>query len=154
MKDNPFAKAVKEHKKSVDETEPTVAPLEASEPVTLPKEPIVAELERKCGRPATGKRSNDAWIGRTYYVKRETDLDVEDELLKLKRSGVDVDKSELVNLLLGAWVKWQQGENIEMRLSEITPRRKDGNKKPSSEGYSDIDEAVSLEINSALVAAG
>jgi hypothetical protein len=44
-------------------------------------------------------------------VKRETDLDVEDELLKLKRSGVDVDKSELVDLLLGAWVKWQQGEN-------------------------------------------
>jgi hypothetical protein len=57
-------------------------------------------------------------------VKRETDLDVEDELLKLKRSGVDVDKSELVDLLLGAWVKWQQGENIEIRLSEITPRRK------------------------------
>ena len=126
MKDNPFAKAVKEHKKSVDETEPTVAPLEASEPVTLPKEPIAVEPERKRGRPATGKRSDDAWIGRTYYVKRETDLDVEDELLKLKRSGVDVDKSELVDLLLGAWVKWQQGENIEIRLSEITPRRKDG----------------------------
>ena len=124
MKDNPFAKAVKEHKKSVDETEPTVAPLEASEPVTLPKEPIAVEPERKRGRPATGKRSDDAWIGRTYYVKRETDLDVEDELLKLKRSGVGVDKSELVDLLLGAWVKWQQGENIEIRLSEITPRRK------------------------------
>ena len=126
MKDNPFAKAVKEHKKSVDETEPTVAPLEASEPVTLPKEPIAVEPERKRGRPATGKRSDDAWIGRTYYVQRETDLDVEDELLKLKRSGVDVDKSELVDLLLGAWVKWQQGENIEIRLSEITPRRKGG----------------------------
>jgi len=153
MKDNPFAKAVKEHKKSVDETEPTVAPLEASEPVTLPKEPIAIEPEKRRGRPATGKRSDDAWIGRTYYVQRETDLDVEDELLKLKRSGVDVDKSELVDLLLGAWVKWQQGENIEIRLSEITPRRK-GGKKPSSEGYSDIDEAVSLEINSALVAAG
>jgi hypothetical protein len=87
-------------------------------------------------------------------VKRETDLDVEDELLKLKRSGVDVDKSELVDLLLGAWVKWQQGENIEIQIFEITPRRKAGNKKPSAEGYSDIDEAVSLEINSALVAAG
>jgi hypothetical protein len=60
----------------------------------------------------------------------------------------------LVDLLLGAWVKWQQGENIEIRLSEITPRRKGRNKKPSAEGYSDIDEAVSLEINSALVAAG
>jgi hypothetical protein len=59
-----------------------------------------------------------------------------------------------VDLLLGAWVKWQQGENIEIRLSEITPRRKGRNKKPSTEGYSDIDEAVSLGVNSALVAAG
>ncbi|MBW4695863.1 MAG: hypothetical protein KME27_29460 [Lyngbya sp. HA4199-MV5] len=57
----------------------------------------------------------------------------------------------MVDLLLGAWVKWQQDENIEIRLSEITPRRKSRSKKPSSEGYSDIDEAVSLKINSALV---
>jgi hypothetical protein len=78
----------------------------------------------KRGRPATGKRSDDAWIGRTYYVKRETDLDVEEELLKLKRQGIEVDKSELVDLLMAAWVKRQQGENIDLLLDEITPRRK------------------------------
>ncbi len=66
----------------------------------------------KRGRPATGKRSDDPWIGRTYYVKRSTDLDVEEELLKLKRRGVEIDKSELVDFLMSVWVKWQQGENI------------------------------------------
>ena len=81
---------------------------------------------KKRGRPATGKRSDDAWIGRTYYVRRETDLDIEDELLKFKRSGIDIDKSELVDQLLSAWVKWQQGENIEIQLSNISPIQKGG----------------------------
>jgi hypothetical protein len=95
------------------------APLEVVElpPSQGPSEP------RKRGRPATGKRSDDTWIGRTYYVQKETDLDVEDELLKLKRRGEEIDKSELVNLLLSAWVKWQQGENIDLLLAENTPRR-------------------------------
>ncbi len=78
---------------------------------------------RKRGRPATGKRSDDAWIGRTYYVKRSTDLDVEEELLKLKRRGVEIDKSELVDFLMSVWVKWQQGENIDLLIGEFTPRR-------------------------------
>lgn len=78
---------------------------------------------RKRGRPATGKRSDDAWIGRTYYVKRSTDLDVEEELLKLKRRGIEIDKSELVDFLMSVWVKWQQGENIDLLIDEFTPRR-------------------------------
>jgi hypothetical protein len=47
-------------------------------------------------------------------------------LLKLKRRDIeiDIDKNELVNLLLSAWVKRQQGENIELLLAENTPRRK------------------------------
>jgi hypothetical protein len=49
---------------------------------------------------------------------------VEEALLQLQRQGIEIDKSELVNLLLGAWVKWQKGENLENYISEITPRRK------------------------------
>lgn len=79
------------------------------------------------GRPATGKRSDPDWIGRTYYIRRDTDLDVETELLQLKRQYVELDKSELVDSLLSAWVKWRQGENIESQLSEISPRQKDDN---------------------------
>ena len=131
MKENPFKKAITSHKQTTESVAPEVAPTdEKAEPMqetpvaAPPASQLAPPTERKRGRPATGKRSNDAWIGRTYYVRRETDLDVEDALLRLKRQGIEVDKSELVDLLLGAWVKWQQGENIEIYISEITPRRK------------------------------
>ena len=74
---------------------------------------------------ATGKRSDPNWIGRTYYIRKETDLDVEDELLQLKRQGIELDKSELVDLLLNAWLKWRQGKDSDFLLSEISPIRKD-----------------------------
>ena len=82
-----------------------------------------AEAPKKRGRPAVGKRSNPDWIGRTYYVRRETDLDVAAELLELKRQGLDIDKSDLVDALLAAWVKWRNGDNIDCRLGEFSPRR-------------------------------
>lgn len=117
MSDNPFKRAIASRKETEDQTV-----LPNPQPAAQP-EPTPAEAKKR-GRPATGKRSDDAWIGRTYYVKRETDLDVEEILLKLRRQGIEVDKSELVDLLLSAWVKWQQGENIEIHISGITPRRK------------------------------
>ncbi|MDJ0597061.1 MAG: hypothetical protein QNJ72_45075 [Pleurocapsa sp. MO_226.B13] len=99
------------------------------QPISEEKPPKIAitseEPTKKRGRPATGKRSDPDWIGRTYYIRKETDFDVEDELIKLKRAGISLDKSELVNFLLGAWVKWRKGENIDIQLSEISPRRKD-----------------------------
>ncbi|MBD0363414.1 MAG: hypothetical protein ICV55_11690 [Coleofasciculus sp. C3-bin4] len=92
---------------------------------TTPKStpPDTPETKRR-GRPATGKRSDPNWIGRTYYIRKETDLDVEDELLQLKRQGIELDKSELVEELLNAWVKWRQGEDSEILLSEKSPMRK------------------------------
>lgn len=85
----------------------------------------IEEPNKKRGRPATGKRSDPDWIGRTYYVRQETDFDVEDELIKLKRAGINLDKSELVDFLLAAWVRWRKGENMDIQMSEISPRRKD-----------------------------
>ena len=90
-----------------------------------PEKAIAEEPTKKRGRPATGKRSDPDWIGRTYYIRKETDFDIEDELVKLKRAGINLDKSELVDFLLGAWVKWRNGENIDIQISEISPRRKD-----------------------------
>jgi hypothetical protein len=75
---------------------------------------------KKRGRPATGKRSNPDWIGRTYYIRKETDLDVESELLKLKREGVELDKSELVDFLLCEWLKSRQGNKATFRIGENT----------------------------------
>jgi len=132
MKENPFKRAIASHKQTTESVAPEIAPVDEQRE-TMPEIPVAAQpasqststtAPKKRGRPATGKRSDDAWIGRTYYVKRETDLDVEDALLQLKRQGIEIDKSELVDLLLGAWVKWQQGENLEIHISEITPRRK------------------------------
>ena len=131
MKENPFKRAIASHKQTTESVALEVAPTDEKQepmqetPVAAQpaSEPTSTTAPKKRGRPATGKRSDDAWIGRTYYVRRETDLDVEDALLKLKRQGIEVDKSELVDLLLGAWVKWQQGENIDIHISEITPRR-------------------------------
>jgi hypothetical protein len=147
-KDNPFKKAIDNHKQeklaeeSVDSVVPEVdvrsivvpemiAPIalavidvvddQVSQPVS--DEPS-ASVPKKRGRPATGKRSDDLWTGRTYYIQRETDLDIEDQLLQLKRSGVDIDKSELVDFLLAAWVKLQKGEKANFRISEISPIRK------------------------------
>ena len=132
MKENPFKRAIASHKQTAESVAEEVAPTdEKAEP--MQETPVAAQpasestpttAPKKRGRPATGKRSDDSWVGRTYYVRRETDLDVEDALLRLKRQGIEVDKSELVDLLLGAWVKWQQGENIDIHISEITPRRK------------------------------
>jgi hypothetical protein len=74
----------------------------------------------KRGRPATGKRSDPDWIGRTYYIRRETDLDVEEELHRLKRDNQAVDKSELVDFLLSEWVKSQQGGQATFRLGGMS----------------------------------
>jgi len=90
-----------------------------------PETAIAEEPTKKRGRPATGKRSDPDWIGRTYYIRKETDFDIEDELVKLKRAGFNLDKSELVDSLLAAWVQWRNGENIDIQMSEISPWRKD-----------------------------
>ncbi len=94
-------------------------------PEEKPAETTPEASTKKRGRPATGKRSDPDWIGRTYYIRKETDLDIEDELIKLKRAGINLDKSSLVDFLLAAWVKWRKGENIEIQMSEISPRQKD-----------------------------
>ena len=130
-KDNPFRKALASRQQSEpDEPErtPDVLPQSEPEPVSvlqpLPAQAPVSSESKKRGRPATGKRSDDAWIGRTFYIQRETDLDAETELLNLKRQGIELDKSELVDKLLSAWAKWRQGENIDFLLSEISPIQK------------------------------
>ena len=93
---------------------------EGSEKPEVPPQSPQPQESKKRGRPATGKRSNPDWIGRTYYIRKETDLDVESELLKLKREGVELDKSELVDFLLSEWVKSRQGAKATFRIGENT----------------------------------
>lgn len=85
---------------------------------TASKTVIVTPAKR--GRPATGKRSDPEWIGRTYYIRKETDLNIEGELYNLKRQGIEVDKSELVDFLLGEWVKSRIGKKATFQIGENT----------------------------------
>lgn len=142
-KENLFRKAIANRQQAKPEDtefpeDPTPLPQPQSDPIPFPSPQPVQEVQpvlsqpapsvpKRRGRPATGKRSDDAWIGRTFYIQRETDLDAESELLNLKRQGIEIDKSELVDKLLTAWVKWRQGENIEIHLSEISPIQKSKN---------------------------
>lgn len=98
--------------------ETTSAESAVSESAALDRAP------KKRGRPATGKRSNASWIGRTYYIRKEVDLDIEEELFQLKRQGIEVDKSELVDFLLETWVKFRKGEIAKFHNSGIPPIQK------------------------------
>lgn len=122
-KPSPFKKLFENREEPQPTTEQPTTPTVQEYKVNPEPQQSPKPENRKRGRPATGKRSDDGWIGRTYYVQRTTDLDVEEELLKLKRRGIEVDKSELVDFLMAVWVKWQQGENIDLILDEFTPRR-------------------------------
>ncbi len=102
--------ASRRSKKEETEEKPEVTPPTEEQP----------KESKKRGRPATGKRSNPDWIGRTYYIRKDTDLDVESELLKLKREGIELDKSELVDFLLSEWVKSCQGDKATFRIGENT----------------------------------
>lgn len=78
----------------------------------------------KRGRPATGKRSDPDWVGRTYYIERKTDLDIEGELFQLKRQGIEIDKSELVNNLLSAWAECRKSGISKFQISEILKKQR------------------------------
>ena len=121
--------AVSDKRQKNDDSNQVIEPLHSkstnmSENHVSPNQEKAKKSANKRGRPATGKRSDPGWLGRTYYVRQTTDLDVEEELLNLKRDGVELDKSELVDSLLAAWVKWRNGEQANILLGKISPRRK------------------------------
>lgn len=69
------------------------------------------------------KRQDPEWLTRTYYVKKSTDLEVEDEMLALRREGVELDKSDVVDALLAAWVAYRRGMAPEQALEQVSPKR-------------------------------
>ncbi|MEY3298925.1 MAG: hypothetical protein RLZZ597_2185 [Cyanobacteriota bacterium] len=69
------------------------------------------------------KRQDPDWITRTYYVKKSTDLEVEDEMLALRREGVELDKSDVVDAMLAAWVAYRRGMAPEHALEQVSPKR-------------------------------
>lgn len=77
------------------------------------------KIGKKVGRPAVGKRSNSDYVNRSFFIRRATDLDMEEALLALKRAGVNIDKSELVDRCVRAWLKFETGATAKSCLDEI-----------------------------------
>jgi hypothetical protein len=74
---------------------------------------------RKRGRPANGKRSDPNWSARTFYIRKTTDEKVERVLDQMKRYNINLDKSELIDLLLEAWSMVESGEIDDFQIGEI-----------------------------------
>jgi hypothetical protein len=101
---------------------PTKIPGKAGRPRRLNAKPKNTNNGKR-GRPATGKRSNRDWHGRTYYLQKQTDIILEDALFKLKRSGVEIDRSDLVDALLSAWAGVTMGNMADFQIGEIVQKR-------------------------------
>lgn len=71
------------------------------------------------GRPRNGKRSDPDWIGRTFYVKSETDLTLGIAIATLKAQGVQFDKSDLVEMLLSEWLEMHPDEKLDWCRSKF-----------------------------------
>jgi hypothetical protein len=74
---------------------------------------------KKRGRPANGKRSDPNWAARTFYIRKTTDEKVERVLDQMKRYNINLDKSELIDLLLEAWSMVESGEIDDFQIGEI-----------------------------------
>lgn len=82
-------------------------------------DPNATGPKRKRGRPANGKRSDPGWFGRTFYIRKDTDERLEQALYTLKRSGFEVDKSQLADALLNAWAAVELGQVDDFSISAI-----------------------------------
>lgn len=106
---------------------PALAPAKPPRPLKPPRKSSAkptkpdpnAGPKRKRGRPANGKRSDPGWFGRTFYIRRDTDERLEQALYTLKRSGFEVDKSQLADALLNAWAAVELGQADDFLISAI-----------------------------------
>jgi hypothetical protein len=82
------------------------------------------QVETPSPRPLS-KRQDPSWITRTYFLEKTTDIEIEGELYSLRRDGIEMDKSDLINAALKAWVAWRRGEvEAEDAMERISPRQK------------------------------
>jgi hypothetical protein len=75
--------------------------------------------KRGRGRPSTGKRSTRGWLSRTFYIRKVTDDRLQQAIFSLRRSGIEVDKSQLADALLNAWAAVELGEVEDFHIGEM-----------------------------------
>ncbi len=96
-----------------------------------PKTKTILDPDKKRGRgrPSNGKRSNRGWISRTFYIRKATDDRLQQAIFSLRRSGIEVDKSQLADALLNAWAAVELGEVEDFHIGEMLekPAKPDDN---------------------------
>ena len=96
-----------------------------------PKTKTIRDPDKKRGRgrPSNGKRSNRGWISRTFYIRKATDDRLQQAIFSLRRSGIEVDKSQLADALLNAWAAVELGEVEDFHIGEMLekPAKSDDN---------------------------
>jgi hypothetical protein len=105
----------------------TIALPPAIAPKSKPANPLAPKTRTKLdpdpkrgrGRPSNGKRSNRGWVSRTFYIRKETDDRLQRAIFSLRRSGIEVDKSQLADALLNAWAAVELGEVEDFHIGEM-----------------------------------
>ncbi len=67
----------------------------------------------------SAKRNNPDYAARSFYLPKATDRRLQRVLLDLQEEGYELDRSELLNCLLTAWLDSRQGSDLEHRLAEL-----------------------------------
>jgi hypothetical protein len=101
---------------------PTKPPIQLQPQPKTTKTRVPDAPRRGRGRPAGGKRSDPNWYGRTFYIRKETDERLERALLHLRRSGIEVDKSQLADALLNAWAAVELDEADDLTIGTIVAK--------------------------------
>ena len=74
------------------------------------------------GRRTGGKRSDPAWVMRSFFLRKDTDQAVKKAILELESQGITYDKSELMEDLLTGWLTWyQSGGSLDDYMKTRTP---------------------------------
>jgi hypothetical protein len=115
----------------------TIALPPAIAPKSKPANPLAPKTRTKLdpdpkrgrGRPSNGKRSNQGWASRTFYIRKATDDRLQSAIFSLRRSGIEVDKSQLADALLNAWAAVELGEVEDFHIGEMLekPAKPDDN---------------------------
>jgi len=89
------------------------------------------ETTKDTGTPSTtpstghrtgGKRSDPAWVMRSFFLRKDTDQAVKKAILELESQGITYDKSELMEDLLTGWLTWyQSGGSLDDYMKTRTP---------------------------------
>jgi hypothetical protein len=100
---------------------PAIAPKSKPANPLAPKAKTVLDpdVKRGRGRPSNGKRSTRGWLSRTFYIRKTTDDRLQQAIFSLRRSGIEVDKSQLADALLNAWAAVELGEVEDFHIGEM-----------------------------------